>query len=108
MELDQIMQFLILKSKILLIILFSIIGAIVGFMRRKKQSIKQYIITLISAAFIGWICGAFAVNYLSVNNEVVYAICAVIGHFSDAVFEEIKKIISMISPTAEKLVDKYL
>lgn len=103
----NILELLLLKIKTILIVVFGILGAIIAGIRKKMKA-KDFVINIITSAFVAWVVGAILGHYMEVSNEVIYALCGLSGHFSDVLLEEIKKVFQSISEYVKKIADKFI
>lgn len=84
-----------------------IIGAIVaGF--KKKLNRVQFIQSIFTGVFVSWILGTFLSSYLDLSNEVVYAFCALSGHFSDEILKQTSIIVKSLARYANTFIEKWL
>ncbi len=103
----NILELLLLKIKTILIIIAGVIGAIIAGVKKKMKR-KDFIINIITSAFIAWVTGAILGHYMEVSNEVIYALCGLAGHFSDVLYDEVIKIFQSISEYFQKFIDKFI
>lgn len=104
--LAQIKQ-LPLNGKDLFFLLAGLIGSIVaGF--KKKLNKLQFITSLMTGVFVSWIIGTFLGNYLNLSPEVIYAFCALAGHFSDEILRQFGEVVGMLGTWIKILVEKWI
>lgn len=82
-------------------------GAIIaGF--KKNLNRVQYIQSIFTSVFVSWILGTFLSSYLDLSNEVVYAFCALSGHFSDEILKQTSIIVKSLARYANSFIEKFL
>ncbi|MGV0964756.1 hypothetical protein [Empedobacter falsenii] len=84
-----------------------IIGAIVAGFKKKLNRI-QFIQSIFTGVFVSWILGTFLSSYLDLSNEVVYAFCALSGHFSDEILKQTSIIVKSLARYANGFIEKWL
>lgn len=84
-----------------------IIGAIVAGFKKKLNRI-QFIQSIFTGVFVSWILGTFLSSYLDLSNEVVYAFCALSGHFSDEILKQTSIIVKSLARYANTFIEKWL
>lgn len=84
-----------------------IIGAIVAGFKKKLNRI-QFIQSIFTGVFVSWILGTFLSSYLDLSNEVVYAFCALSGHFSDEILKQTSIIVKSLARYANTIIEKWL
>jgi hypothetical protein len=84
-----------------------IVGSIVAGFKKKLNKI-QFVQSLFTGVFVSWILGTFLSSYLSLSNEVVYAFCALSGHFSDEILKQTNVIVKSLARYANNFIEKWL
>lgn len=82
-------------------------GAIIAGFKKNLNRI-QYIQSIFTSVFVSWILGTFLSSYLDLSNEVVYAFCALSGHFSDEILKQTSIIVKSLARYANSFIEKWL
>ncbi|MDH2208324.1 MULTISPECIES: hypothetical protein [Empedobacter] len=82
-------------------------GAIIAGFKKKLNRI-QFIQSIFTGVFVSWILGTFLSSYLDLSNEVVYAFCALSGHFSDEILKQTSIIVKSLARYANSFIEKWL
>lgn len=88
-------------------LLAGIIGSIIAGFKKKLNKI-QFIQSIFTGVFVSWILGTFLSSYLDLSNEVVYAFCALSGHFSDEILKQLSVVIKSLARYANTFIEKWL
>lgn len=81
-----------------------LIGAFIAGIK-KKISRWQMFQSLLTGIFVSWIIGTILGSWFDLSNEVVYAFCALAGHFSDEILKQGGILVSHISDVVLKKID---
>lgn len=84
-----------------------LVGAIVAGFKRNLNKL-QFIQSIFTGVFVSWILGTILGNYLDVSNEVIYAICALAGHFSDEILRQTNIVVKSLAKFANLIIAKWL
>ncbi|WP_295676093.1 hypothetical protein [uncultured Empedobacter sp.] len=103
----EVLKELPITLKDLAFLVAGIIGSIVAGFKKKLNKI-QFIQSIFTGVFVSWILGTFLSSYLDLSNEVVYAFCALSGHFSDEILKQASIIIKSLARYANSFIEKWL
>lgn len=107
LEILEFLKQLPITIKDIIILIAGVIGSIVaGF--KKKMNKTQFIQSLLTGIFVSWLTGIFLGEYLNLSNEVVYAFCALGGHFSDEILNQVSIVVKSIATHLNNVITKWL
>lgn len=102
-----ILKTLPITIKSVAIILAGIVGSVIAGFKKKMNRI-QFFQSLTTGVFVSWLIGAFLGGYLNLPPEVVYAFCALGGHFSDEILKQLSIIVKSLAMYINMVIDKWL
>lgn len=103
----QLLKQIPLNGKDLIFLFAGLIGSIVaGFKKRLNK--LEFITSLLTGVFVSWIIGTFLGNYMDLSPEVVYAFCALAGHFSDEILKQLGEVVSKLGTYLKIIIEKFI
>ncbi|WP_312922143.1 hypothetical protein [Empedobacter brevis] len=106
-DISEIIKQLPITLKDLAFLCAGVAGAIIAGFKKNLNRI-QFIQSLLTGVFVSWILGTFLSSYLDLSNEVVYAFCALSGHFSDEILKQLSIVIKSLARYANSFIEKWL
>ena len=104
--------FLNFADKFGLFVIGGLIGAVIHRLRN-QMSIKRFIATLVTSAFVGVVVGIALRNYLKLNEEITFAFVSTAGVFSkdiidiiNDIVQQVKKSVQYLSMFSKKILEK--
>ena len=106
-ELLEVVKQLPITLKDIAFLCAGVAGAIIAGFKKNLNRI-QFIQSIFTGVFVSWILGTFLSSYLDLSNEVVYAFCALSGHFSDEILKQTSIIVKSLARYANTIIENWL